>query len=206
LGRVDKFFVITDRACGIEDFCKSNKIPWLRIECQDNLEFSLRAKEQFRSFGTIDCVVLFFLRLISSQIHKTFPTFNIHPSLLPAFSGFNPLRNALIKKVSFIGATIHFVDDTIDNGRIVGQICNPVKNRTSEQQINTLSFLQKTYLLLLLLELIEKQSIILNPSESDDIFNTEMPALINANPCITDPALLNSFYKIQNREGIEVIQ
>jgi len=204
--RPDNFFIITDRVCGIEDFCRDNNIPWKRIECKDNHEFSFKAKEQFESFGTIDFIVLFFLRLISEQIYKTFPTFNIHPSILPAFQGFNPLKKAFLKKVRFIGATLHMVDNTIDDGRIVGQIINPISPNMSETQLNTLSFLQKVYLFLLLIELNEKKLIQYGSINSDIFFNSELPARINANPCITSSQFNRAFMNLQYREGFEVIR
>lgn len=199
------FFVITDRACGIEEFCKENQIRCMRIECKDNNEFSLQAREKFDSIGKINCIVLFFLRIISGEIHRNFPTFNIHPSLLPAFSGFNPVKRAYERKVKFIGASLHFADDSVDNGRIVAQICNPVSERFSEKQLNTLSFLQKVYLFLLVLELLDKGLLVPGRSEKS-LFTGEPPVSINANPCISDLELIRSFLRIQEREGMDVIK
>ena len=51
---------------------------------------------------------------------------NIHPSLLPAFSGLHAQRQALEHGVTVAGATVHFVDEGTDTGPIVLQAAVPV--------------------------------------------------------------------------------
>jgi phosphoribosylglycinamide formyltransferase-1 len=51
---------------------------------------------------------------------------NIHPSLLPAFPGLRPQRQALDHGARVSGATVHFVDDGVDTGPIVLQAAVPV--------------------------------------------------------------------------------
>ena len=51
---------------------------------------------------------------------------NIHPSLLPAFPGLSPHRQALEHGAKISGATVHFVDDGVDTGPIVLQAPVPV--------------------------------------------------------------------------------
>jgi len=46
---------------------------------------------------------------------------NIHPSLLPAFRGAHALEQALEYGVKVFGVTIHWVDATLDGGRIIAQ-------------------------------------------------------------------------------------
>ena len=46
---------------------------------------------------------------------------NVHPSLLPAFPGAHPVRDALAAGVRVTGVTVHFVDETLDGGPIVAQ-------------------------------------------------------------------------------------
>jgi len=46
---------------------------------------------------------------------------NIHPSLLPAFKGVDTHHRALLAGVRIHGATVHFVDETLDGGPIVAQ-------------------------------------------------------------------------------------
>ena len=51
---------------------------------------------------------------------------NIHPSLLPAFSGLHTHRRALEAGCKVAGATVHFVTDALDHGPIIVQAAVPV--------------------------------------------------------------------------------
>ncbi len=53
---------------------------------------------------------------------------NIHPSLLPAFPGLEPQRQALEHGAKFSGCTVHFVDENLDAGPIVLQAVVPIED------------------------------------------------------------------------------
>lgn len=46
---------------------------------------------------------------------------NIHPALLPSFKGAHGIRDAFDYGVKVFGVTIHYVDETLDGGRIIAQ-------------------------------------------------------------------------------------
>ena len=46
---------------------------------------------------------------------------NVHPSLLPAFRGARAIEQALEYGVNVYGVTIHWVDATLDGGKIIAQ-------------------------------------------------------------------------------------
>ncbi|MEG1406019.1 MAG: phosphoribosylglycinamide formyltransferase [Alistipes sp.] len=46
---------------------------------------------------------------------------NIHPALLPAFKGAHAIRDAFDYGVKVFGVTIHYVDASLDGGRIIAQ-------------------------------------------------------------------------------------
>lgn len=50
---------------------------------------------------------------------------NIHPSLLPAFKGGHAIRDAFQYGVKVFGVTIHYVDETLDGGKIIAQEAFP---------------------------------------------------------------------------------
>ncbi len=65
-----------------------------------------------------------------------FRIINIHPSLLPSFTGKNAQQQALDYGVRFTGCTSHFIDEGTDTGPIILQ--SPVEIK-SDDNINTLS-------------------------------------------------------------------
>ncbi len=71
-----------------------------------------------------------YMRLLSPYFVRAFPNriLNIHPSLLPAFPGLEAQRQALEHGVKFTGATVHFVDEQLDAGRIIVQAVVPVED------------------------------------------------------------------------------
>src|SRR4029453_5624575 len=61
---------------------------------------------------------------------------NVHPSLLPAFPGLHPQRQALEHGVAVAGATVHFVDEGTDTGPIVLQAAVPVLPDDTEETLS----------------------------------------------------------------------
>lgn len=64
-----------------------------------------------------------FMRVLSPGFVRRFPNriLNIHPSLLPAFSGGHAVQDALAWGAKVTGVTIHLVDEEVDHGPIVLQ-------------------------------------------------------------------------------------
>jgi phosphoribosylglycinamide formyltransferase-1 len=52
---------------------------------------------------------------------------NIHPSLLPAFTGLNTHARMIQAGVRFAGCTVHFVRPEMDSGPIIVQAAVPVR-------------------------------------------------------------------------------
>lgn len=46
---------------------------------------------------------------------------NIHPALLPSFKGAHGIQDAFDYGVKVFGVTIHYVDETLDGGKIIAQ-------------------------------------------------------------------------------------
>jgi len=78
-----------------------------------------------------------FMRIVPPEAVREFPErmLNIHPSLLPAFPGLRPHRQALRAGVRFSGCTVHFVDDGVDTGPIVLQAVVPVAPDDTEETL-----------------------------------------------------------------------
>lgn len=60
---------------------------------------------------------------------------NIHHSMLPAFTGAQPYKQAHERGVKLIGATSHFVTENLDEGPIIVQDVSHVNHRKSVSQL-----------------------------------------------------------------------
>lgn len=79
-----------------------------------------------------------YLRLLSSYFIASYRNriLNIHPSLLPAFPGLDAHAQVLEHGVKWTGCTVHFVDETLDGGPIIGQRVVPVLPDDSEESLS----------------------------------------------------------------------
>ncbi len=69
-----------------------------------------------------------FIRMIKAPLLEAFPRriINIHPSLLPAFSGLEAWRQAVEAGAAVSGCTVHYVDAGMDTGAVIAQREVPV--------------------------------------------------------------------------------
>ena len=79
-----------------------------------------------------------YMRILSARfVHRhEGRILNIHPSLLPAFTGVDTHARALAAGVKLHGATVHYVTEHLDDGPIVAQAAVPV---LAEDTVQTLS-------------------------------------------------------------------
>ena len=104
-------------------------------QCQGNAEFEGKIIEILDGEG-IDVIVLAgFMSILSERFttHYKDRIINVHPSLIPSFcgEGFYGLRvheAALAYGVKVSGATVHFVNEIPDGGRIIMQRAVEVKD------------------------------------------------------------------------------
>lgn len=108
--------------------------------CGSQEAFEEKLKEILREYD-IDLIVLAgFMNILSANFTKDYPEriINVHPSLIPSFcgKGFYGLRvheAALEYGVKVTGATVHFVNEIPDGGRIILQKSVAIrKNDTPE--------------------------------------------------------------------------
>jgi phosphoribosylglycinamide formyltransferase 1 len=143
--------VLTDRPCGLETFAIEQGLRAVRIAEADDRSFARKALAWLQA-EEVGAVLLFYTRILAPELHRELPLYNLHPSLLPAFSGFGALRQALEAGVRFIGATLHRVDETVDGGPILAQVCTPREPAWDLARLQEVSFVQKAYLALLWVE------------------------------------------------------
>lgn len=93
------------------------------IDKENKLQQEKRQAELLKE-GKIDAIVLArYGQIFSKDFVDTFPNriINIHHSFLPAFKGSDPYAQAYQKGVKIIGATSHYVTESLDEGPIIEQ-------------------------------------------------------------------------------------
>ena len=99
---------------------------------QERLELELLQRH------AIELVVLArYMQILSAEIITPYRDriINIHHSMLPAFAGAQPYRQAHERGVKLIGATSHFVTENLDEGPIIAQDIAYVNHRKTVEQM-----------------------------------------------------------------------
>ena len=99
---------------------------------QERLELELLQRHE------IELVVLArYMQILSAQIITPYRDriINIHHSMLPAFAGAQPYKQAHERGVKLIGATSHFVTENLDEGPIIAQDVAYVNHRKTVEQL-----------------------------------------------------------------------
>jgi phosphoribosylglycinamide formyltransferase-1 len=189
------FCVVTDRECGAEARCRALGIPVTRIVESDRSRFSRAANDHIARFGA-EAVLLHFSRLIGPELFRSIPCFNVHPSLLPAFPGMGSVKQAWSSGAPVLGATLHVVDETVDGGQIIAQTADPIPTNADLAWCERLSFVQKTYLTLVLFELLSGHRLRANAAgQSFAPAGSRNGAC--ANPTLTDAVLVKGFESLR---------
>ena len=106
-------------------------------DCKERYEEKI--VQDLKSYG-VDLVVLAgYDRLVGETLLNAYPmrVINIHPALLPSFPGLNAQKQALEYGVKVSGATVFFVDLSIDGGPIILQdACKVMDDDTVESLSN----------------------------------------------------------------------
>lgn len=78
-----------------------------------------------------------YMRILSHDFTKRYENqiLNIHHSFLPAFIGANPYQQAFERGVKVIGATAHFVNESLDAGPIIIQDTLPINHNYSVEKM-----------------------------------------------------------------------
>lgn len=94
-----------------------------RKSFSDKKSFEAAISEKLVEHQVELIVLAGFMRILGSDFVKTWQgkIINIHPSLLPSFTGLDAHQQALDYGVKFSGCTVHFVDEGVDSGPIIMQ-------------------------------------------------------------------------------------
>jgi len=110
---------------------KKSHIPVFVIEREkfsSKKEYEEKIKEVLLNYS-VDLVVLAgYMKIVGKTLLEAFPwkIINIHPSLLPSFPGLEAQKQAWEYGVKISGCTVHFINEGVDSGPIIGQRAVPV--------------------------------------------------------------------------------
>jgi phosphoribosylglycinamide formyltransferase 1 len=124
--------VISNRAdaAGL-DYARSRGIATAVVEHRsftDRSQFEAALEREVRRYSPRLVALAGFMRVLTPGFVARFRSriLNIHPSLLPAFTGLDTHARALAAGVKVHGCTVHFVTAELDHGPIVVQAAVPV--------------------------------------------------------------------------------
>lgn len=135
--------VVGDKVnCPAFEIAKNFSIPTYTVGKLDDLVSFDELITILNNFK-IDLLVLAgFLKLIPENFVRSFRNkiINIHPALLPAFGGsgmygLNVHQAVFNSSAQVSGATVHFVDETYDTGKIIAQRCVDISEVRSPEEI-----------------------------------------------------------------------
>jgi phosphoribosylglycinamide formyltransferase-1 len=113
-----------DRAkkAGIETLYVNNK------DYESRKKFDLAVVDELEQRNISLVCLAGFMRLLSKEFIEAFPNkiLNVHPSLLPAFTGLDGQVQAWEYGVKVSGATVHVVTPELDEGPIILQATVPI--------------------------------------------------------------------------------
>ena len=149
---------------------QKRNIPALALSKKDfgdSDEWENRLIEELDGAGTDLIVLAGFLAILSEKFTKHFENriINIHPSLIPSFcgAGYYGLKvheEALKKGVKVTGATVHYVNEGIDSGKIISQKAVYVQDGDTPESLQR--------------RVMEQAEWILLPQAIDDIANNRI--------------------------------
>jgi formyltetrahydrofolate deformylase len=125
--------VIISNHRGAERLAEFHKIPFHLIAMEDSHKKEAERQQlALLKKHSIDLVVLArYMQILSPEFVAQYSQriVNVHHSFLPAFSGARPYHRAFERGVKLIGATSHYVTETLDEGPIIEQDVVRVSHR-----------------------------------------------------------------------------
>ncbi len=136
--------VLVDRHCGVEDVAARHGLDCEVLERTDFTPsfdrdgFTDRVLDRL-SIAGIDLIAMAgWGTILGAAAFEAYPgrIVNTHPSLLPAFPGWNAVRAALEHGVKVTGCTVHVATEEVDAGPILAQEAVPVLDGDDEATLH----------------------------------------------------------------------
>ncbi len=128
-----KIVIINNKHAMAVEVCKIYNLPYAIIENKNlsRLEHEKMVINEIKKHNCQLIVLAGYMRVLTknfleefkNKTGKFYQVVNIHPSLIPAFTGRNAYEQAFNYGVKISGITVHLVNEEIDGGAILAQEC-----------------------------------------------------------------------------------
>ena len=138
---VDLVLLVSDRpGSGALERAERAGVPTFvapRSEYETKKEMEGAILKALRESGAELVVLAGYMRLIGPELLAAYQgrMINLHPSLLPSFTGLDALGQALEAGVKVTGVTVHLVDEGLDTGPIVAQRAFAIPEGASREEV-----------------------------------------------------------------------
>ena len=104
----------------------------------DRISFDTELAKQIDCFEPDIVMLAGFMRILTPGFvtHYYGKLINIHPSLLPAYTGLHTHARVIADGVKIHGCTVHFVTPELDSGPIIIQAAIPVRPEDTEHSLS----------------------------------------------------------------------
>ena len=115
--RPDAYGLKRAEAAGIQTLTLSKEIYADPIAADEVIATELKAH------GCEYVIMAGYMRMVHTPLLAAFPNrvVNLHPALLPSFTGAHAIDDAFARGVKVTGVTVHFANGIYDNGPIIAQ-------------------------------------------------------------------------------------
>ena len=140
LDAVIKVIISNDPDAYALERAKKHNIPTVVIRHCDfgkREDFDQEMVAILKSYSVDLVIMAGFMRVLSPLFLNAFPMkiMNIHPAILPSFTGTHAQKRAAEYGVKFSGCSVHFADEGVDTGPIIIQAIVPVYDDDTEDTL-----------------------------------------------------------------------
>jgi len=136
--------VVCDQACGAADKARAHGVPVEMISEPNSEKFCNQLLDYLQTYD-IQYVFSFYTKFYSESIRRAYVDrlINLHPSLLPAFKGNDAWEYVQAYGVRFVGSTVEFIHERMDEGKIILQAVSPLDASRSPEFTRHRVFIQQ---------------------------------------------------------------
>ena len=125
----------TARVNALADELGVERLTFSAKDYASKAEYEAEIVERCKALGVELICLAGYMRLVGETLMGAYEgrMINIHPSLLPSFAGKDAVERAMEWGVKVYGATIHYVDSTLDGGKIIAQRAIPYEGDSIDE-------------------------------------------------------------------------